>query len=44
MTQPWQSYEGKGLPPVDDCIPIFRRRFGDPVFEDDLITVFRLRG
>lgn len=44
MTKPWQSYEGKGLPPVDDCIPIFRRRFGAPVFEDDLITVFRLRG
>jgi len=44
MTQPWQSYAGRGLPPVDECLGIFRRRFGDPVFEDSLITVFRLRG
>lgn len=43
MTQPWQSYDGKGLPPVGGCIDGFRRRFGEPVFEDDVITVFGLR-
>jgi hypothetical protein len=43
MTQPWQSYDGKGLPPVAGCLGEFRRRFGEPVFEDDVITVFGLR-
>lgn len=43
MTQPWQSYDGKGLPPVAGCLDDFRRRFGEPVFEDDVITVFALR-
>lgn len=43
MTEPWQTYGGKGLPPVEPCLGDFRRRFGEPVFEDGLITVFALR-
>lgn len=42
MTEPWEKYEGKGLPPVDACIAAFRRELGAPVFEDDTITVFAL--
>jgi hypothetical protein len=44
MTQPWQSYGGKALPPVDACIEHFRKALGEPVFTDETITVFGLRG
>ena len=36
-------WDKPGLPPVDACIADFRRRFGEPVFEDDAITVFDLK-
>jgi hypothetical protein len=44
MTQPWTSYNGRALPPVDACIAHFRRELGEPVFADEIITVFDLRG
>lgn len=44
MTKPWQSYGGKALPPVDKCIEHFRAALGAPVFADETITVFSLRG
>ena len=44
MTKPWMSYGGKGLPPVEACIAHFRAQLGEPVFVDDTITVFGLRG
>jgi hypothetical protein len=43
MTEPWQSLDGKGLPPIEHCIEAFKERFGAPVFEDDVITVFSLQ-
>jgi hypothetical protein len=42
MTERWQTYDGKGLPPVGECIERFRKTFGDPVFEDETVTVFAL--
>ena len=35
-------WDHPALPPVDGCIADFRRRFGEPAFEDDIITVFDL--
>lgn len=43
MTESWQTWNGRGLPAVDACLPVFTRRFGAPVFQDDTITVFALR-
>ena len=43
MTEPWQRYDGRGLPPVDACIETFRRSLGSPVFDDDTLTVFALK-
>lgn len=43
MTQPWMSYGGRALPPVDTCIEHFRRQLGEPAFVDETITVFDLR-
>jgi hypothetical protein len=43
MTEPWQTWDGKGLPPVDGCLPTFAARFGPPVYEDETITVYALR-
>jgi hypothetical protein len=36
-------WDKPGLPPVDACIAEFRKRFGEPAFEDDAITVFDLQ-
>jgi hypothetical protein len=42
MTKPWMTYGSKALPAVDACIADFRQRIGNPVFEDETITVFDL--
>lgn len=43
LTEPWMSYDGHGLPPVDGCIEAFRKALGAPIFTDETITVFALR-
>jgi hypothetical protein len=43
MSEPWQTWDGRGLPPVDGCLPTFAARFGPPVHEDETITVYALR-
>ena len=43
MIEPWQSYGGQGLPPVDACIAAFVKSVGTPVFQDETVTVFQLR-
>jgi hypothetical protein len=41
-TLPWMTYDGRGLPAVDNCLADFERRFGKPVFEDETISVYQL--
>lgn len=43
MTEPWQKYDGAGLPSTDACLTVFTQRFGKPSYEDDTISVFDLR-
>ena len=43
LTEPWVTYDGRGLPPVDGCIEAFRKALGAPIFTDETITVFALR-
>jgi len=43
LTEPWVTYDGRGLPPVDGRIEAFRKALGAPIFTDETITVFALR-